>query len=109
MTQHTQKHTPTPYSLCGTTIKGSSSYRIIDRNGAVICLLKSAHGNKIENGQFIVRACNAHDDGVRFVDRFNQLIHTYTPSGMPSHPTDDELRELIKLAESFSTKARGEA
>jgi hypothetical protein len=47
------EYSPGPWQAVIEDGPSGTSVKVVDKNGAVICLCKTAQGNKIENGQFI--------------------------------------------------------
>lgn len=110
------KHTSTPWFVFIDDDMSKKSLSVRDKNDAVICLLKAAHGNKLDNAAFIVRACNAHQDLVHACQRVSsaekRLRAICKEAAAPEWAMNawDEISSLAATCNAAldTTKARGE-
>ncbi len=83
----TQKHTPTPWEV---------SYYDYDNNGPIYCIENVTRSTTPEehkaNAEFIVRACNAHDDLVEALKYSRKFI----PHNHPDKPWEEIDAALAK-------------
>ena len=67
-------HTTLPWQKRETQTNTGLSIAIIGATSAVVCLIKTASGNKKENADFIVTACNIHYDLLEALKEAKDII-----------------------------------
>lgn len=91
------KHTPLPWAVSGRTIIAGNG-RSVCNNG------NSSTGQEAENLDYIVRACNAHDDLVAALAALLNLSDYETITGRQ----DSDGAEFRTSARTALAKAKGE-
>ncbi len=95
-----QKHTPTPW---GTKQFNEVQYSIGPAGQDFFIVAITSQGNDKPNAEFIVRACNCHDELVEALERI-----AFEPQGPADASCRQVLDACVKIAKQALAKARGE-
>lgn len=107
------KHTATPWKLAkhgaivGGTIREYTNGTWQDQI-AMACVVQDDNGDQLANAEFIVRACNAHDDLVKALQDLEPILNS-AESNASGTAQWEYVRDAVAAARAAIKKATEEA
>lgn len=105
------KHTPTPYKLVKhrkVGLEADEVFNTIEKNDGLPRQEIIARVPKVENAEFIVRACNSHEALIQACEDALNLIVSLSEHEAMENETEREISDTETFLEKTLKQAKGE-
>ena len=100
----TQKHTPLPWEIDTTHNDQREGYTVWAGSEIVCDVVNDQHDQARTNAEFVVRACNAHDDLLAALELADATLKRFEYGEKP-YQTDDEGEQIYAQIAAAIAKA----